>query len=424
MKYNRRVAAPGEALSVTIVGNWPLQFSQCIPYIHELVRRKIDIHFCVTKYIMDVFPDVMALGESITDLDQMRNETQLAHRVYQITERFINALTSSWVLRHFVKARQNRISNTALSIVGRIVLGNPFPARKVLHVTKTRVPHLLCARKIQVYTFVGSWDHPQKIAAAGHRSDLVFVWNEGLSDDWKYFQGDSNIDCCFPIPFSYLLTSGGEKRKNTNKSNIKKVMYGMTTQSKHPGKLFYEECEVVQALASACDSVGLKLFVKPKPNGAIGELDHLLQYDNVEIGSYHVQSEKDNLILTEEYNQQRLRELAECDLVVNIATTFALDAALYGLPVAQLGFDTPELFPSIFAVQQNHHTKRHLLCNDDEVFNVSENTPFIEQLMEIFSETNQLYKKSTEFSLRLRKWMMPNESLEASVRRVVDRILL
>ena len=408
---------------ISIVSAWPLQFSQAIPYILELDRRGVKLHFFVSKDIMKLFPEIIELGSDIVDLDLCNKNNRIAYITHSILKK-VSLKTFRALFSWFGVSRcPEAFTNFVLSGVGRILFMNQFPTQKVFHVTKARIPHLFCARGLKIYTLVGSWDHAKKIDAAGHQSDCVFVWNKELAEDWRKTQGDKNIHLCFPVPFRYLI---GDKPKPIGELTLSKpltAMYPMTSASGDGKGRFEEECKLVEALASACKRANVALIVKPKPYAAKGELDFLKTFDNIEIGAFNDSFRKEDLILTDYYNDKRRTELSKCDIAFNVGTTFVMEAALYGTPIVQLKICGKSTFPALRKLQEIHHIEKYLLSSEGHIFEIDENSELENQLFLLLTNRNVLKDKSSAFSERLASWIYPKDTFESCIQDVVSTIL-
>lgn len=131
---------------------------------------------------------------------------------------------------------------------------------------------------------------------------------------------------------------------------------------------------------------------------------------------------KNNLFLTNEYNKIRINELQKVDLVINLSTTFVFDAALYQLPIVQLYFLANIEYPFFTNIHKQIHLA-HLLKHKDLLFTINDKIPVKYQLKKYFDEKDLLLEKSRAFSRRLRTWIMPSETMDQAVTRVVDKIL-
>ncbi len=403
-----------DANGVTFVGRWPLQFSTAAPYIEELLRRDVPVHFVVSKPVADLFHHILSRGRSILSLEQLECRQRTARAVHVAVSRASVALQDG--------VARNRTRNTACKRAVSLMLRNPLPTRKVVHVTKSNVPWLLCARGAEIYTIVGSWDHPAKFGATGYRSDLVFTWNSELAADWRMCQGDERFAASYPFVFDYLLNAEVLEARADRELGAY-LLYPFTSSSSSDPRFFQEEMLFASALIGACSNFGLPVFVKPKPNGMPGELDYLKRFGKVRIGTYFENNRKENILLTAGYNSARLAELAGARASVNIATTFAFDAALFGLPVVQMEFKAPRTLPVLTNVQRQLHTQRHILRPGRSNHVVDDGSSLTDQMNDLISRWDDVERAGREHAARLYEWILPRQTMEENIRSVADAIL-
>ena len=196
-------------------------------------------------------------------------------------------------------------------------------------------------------------------------------------------------------------------------------MYPATFGSTSDHAMFSEELKLIEALCRVTQGSGQKLLIKPKPNGSVGEFDRFLEFSHVEVGSYQANDGGANYSLSEEYNETRLRELRISDIVVNLGTTFALDAAAFGLPVVQLQIKCQQKYPYLTKLITFPHLARHYYSAPDLIYTITGFVPISEELA--FLCDKSLYLKTAEaFSLYLRKWISPVSTLANSVSEVIS----
>lgn len=399
---------------VTFVGRWPLQFSTAAPYIEELLRREVPVHFAVSQPVARLFHPILQRGRSVVSLEELEHRHGAARLAHAAISRMSGVVNRA-------EAR-NRKRNAACKLGVSALLRNPLPTRKVVHVTKSNVPWLLCARDVQVYTVAGSWDHPAKFGATGYRSNLVFTWNRDLAADWQACQGDEHFGISYPFVFDYLLDPevlGARSRRPLGLH----VLYPFTSSSASDPQLFREEMLFASALIGACSRRGMPVFVKPKPNGVPGELDALGGAGKVSIGGYFENNRKENILLTAEYNAARLSELSKARVSVNIATTFAFDASLFGLPVVQMEIRAPEGLPMLTRLQAHLHTQRHILGVRSSNHVIDDNSPLSDQLHRIAADWDRVELEARKHAQRLYEWILPRQGMAENIRSVADAIV-
>ncbi len=321
------------------------------------------------------------------------------------------------------KIRRDRVNRT-LRRLTRPFVENVFPCRDLLCVTRIADAHLLCAAGLHVTSLVESWDHPSK-APLGHVSDLVFVWNEALVADWHLYQGDNDVRIGYPAKLAYALEHG---RPTIDRADWRHgtILYPATYSSFSATGLFEEELILIGALCRTAARAGLKIHLKPKPNGRRGEFVHLVdEHSNLEVGEDGGVTGPTDYFPTEDYNNRRLALLERCDAVFNLATTFALDSAAFGLPVFQIEVDAPKVFPRI----TENFTFQHLTYftgNRDLVYRVTDTIPVDAAIGPDICARRA--DRAADLARNLRRWLRGceqgrHENLAEASERMVETIL-
>lgn len=371
--------------SLTVMGYWPLQFSYITPYIKELVIRGYCIDFIITRHVHECFPEIIKLGRDIIFIDDLEKKYFMQKYLYLFLSKMLNFIC--------VSRFSGKAHNSSLRFIMRFFFKNPFKSKNILNITKCGAGWLLCGRGMKVFTIMGSWDHPTKMPM-GYSSDAVFVWNAYLDCQWKKYQGDVNIQIGYPFIFDYLLTGS----KFQSKASL--IIYPFTTTSYEYG--FDEELSFVNTLIQAGLKYGFDFLIKPKPEGAYGELDDLKKYSNIIIASIPSNNKKHRLYFSDQYQKNRLKELSMGFMTINIGTTFSIDAALYGLPVMQLDFRTSSTYPKLAKIQNQIHIKDVLLNSDDLIFSLNKTN---EKLDYIFSNISKNLVIANNFKKYLIEWI-------------------
>ncbi|MBN2964203.1 hypothetical protein JWV37_05385 [Sulfurospirillum sp. T05] len=396
---------------ITFMGRYPLQFASLVPYIEECLRRNYKIYFCVSKSVLSAFPDLISKGETIF-LEEIEKKHYIAIKTHSFLNRTCNFLFSKGACKGLLFLYKTIFS---------FLVKNPLKSKKIVYVTKIHLSWLLVHKELDVYTFIGSWDHPSLDKASGHKSKFVFGWNETLLCDWKRFNHDVNYGISFPMPFRYIFES---RKKPLKKDNVFIVMYAFTFSETAPRGLFKEECEFVTLLCTALKEMGLKLLIKPKPNQKPEMFNLFRCYDNVEICSFNTHGEKENLLLAESYNETRIKEMLMADLVINLGTTFAIDAALFGLPVMQIKINSQNKFSTLAKQLNNaYHINHYLLYDRKKYYLISDGEEAKKEIYDCFSNKEHLLEVCNSFSQDIRSLFYPAESLGENVKKVVDKIV-
>jgi len=279
---------------------------------------------------------------------------------------------------------------------------NPFKEDTVLVVSRPFERATFCASKLTVITLMESWDHPSK-ERLGFTSDLVITWNENTAKDWTKYQGDRNTIAGFPSKLAYALSNHQTSIQNQSPQEVRSVLYPMTLCSLSRKDEFEEEKKLVRHLSISLMKNQISLLVKPKPNSLPNELDQLSrEFANIQIGNYNRQT-NDTYSLTSNYNQKRIDELKSVDAVLNLGTTFGLDAAAFGLPVIQLKINDKNSFPLLSQVLQFDHLKSVFFCDPADYYSIKNPKGF-----DSFAENlqNLAQKMGSRNSERLREWLI------------------
>jgi hypothetical protein len=409
------------------------------PLLHELAHRGILQHlYCrsnILGRVRELFPQEGVEIHSLEPLAKAERRILYLHRfLRQLATRadfsFQYRLLSDprqfagdW--RYWVTAKLAALSpgmphksvNGALDrVVGKLVR-NHFQTRRLLTVSRSAFPHLLCSQGLEVITILESWDHPVKWPV-GHRSSAVFTWNNDLAQDWIEYQGDKEVFVAYPFKLRYWLKKNLPERPL---GGMRVAVYAVGTSSmSYINEIHRSELKVIDAVCEATRRAGWRLVIKPKPNGKAGDFDRFTaRYPHVGIGMYRDAGSPTDYYLDDNYNLRREIELAEGDLLINSVTTFVLDAALGGVPCLQLDLRCCPEFKGISEAQTNHHISRYLL-NDKNCCLVAEPRRLVEQLTEFLIAPDSRPERQRN---RLRAWLQPKQSLDEAVAFIVDRLL-
>lgn len=291
----------------------------------------------------------------------------------------------------------------------------------LLVVSVCSFPHLVATTTVPTMTLMESWDHPRS-RPAGYRTDVVAGWNRQLTEDWIRFQGAEAGVVGFPTKLRYAIESPvGNPEAGSPQAPLthNRVMYAATSSANTPhGWLFSEELRIVDALAEATASLGLDLLIKPKPNGRTGEFDAAAKlHSNVSLGRYGHASGPVDYVLNESYNRYRLEEMASVDAVINIGSTYALDAAAAAVPVLQLDFRSRGDFPDFARAQHSWHLAQYLLARPGTLPIESGSLPGA--LARALTEGLGLGRT---YMINLRKWLVPKGGFSDAISRVASAL--
>lgn len=422
--------------SIALVISSKIALHTAIPYIEELKKHSISIEYICSSDAIDDIVSFKQKDDTVTLLNNLHSKHFIVKKIHQIllllltpmdfstiygrwmNQRFSNTneLLKSFLfflLKVFPKVENKNINFTIKKIL-LFFIDNIVKSEKIIVITIPTIAYALCDHSKKVYSILESWDHPGK-APIGYQSNKVFLWNRYLAADWQYYQGQEHVSYCYPIKLDYAL-----KNKILCKSNV--ILYPAITSSDSEKTLYENEINFLHTLSKVVDNLNIKLFIKPKPNTKIGDLDEFLKYSNVIIGEYQQSGGGSSYSLSVEYNKLRLEEMSQASMVINVGTTFAFDACAVNIPVMQLKFTKVKDFPTFSNLETFPHLNNHLFNKKNLIFELTDNDTIENQLIQILQDPNTI-KKAEQFRDYLRDWLIPEESMEESVSRVIDEIL-
>lgn len=320
-----------------------------------------------------------------------------------------------------IPGRNPRAVNRRIHAIMARVFRNPFATDTVLTFTVLGNEYLLSARRLRVVAVMESWDQTSKYPL-GYQPACAFVWNRFLQEDWLRHQGAASLGIGYPIKLGYACAANLVARAGRSSDAVVRIMYPATFCANSLIHYFEEECRLIRLLAEATHRMSAVLFIKPKPNAVEGEYTRILEgFDNIEYGSYNQQRSAADYLLEDDYNRRRIAELRGCDLVINLGTTFAIDAALAGLPVLQLHVDDSRSFPSLTELMKNtFHLQEHFLSRPDLVVKVAA-SGVAEALAAGLSEEG--VQRAHAFARSLRERFGPETTEEEAVARICKHSL-
>lgn len=330
--------------------------------------------------------------------------TYMSHR-YTVKESRLLQLLRLMASALFVFCDKQGL-NRRLECITSLFAKNPFPTETVLVVSRAVEKVSFCAKGLKVITLQESWDHAFK-QPVGYCSDLVICWNDWSATTWQEFQGDTKIIRGFPEKIDYAISQYNKAPEELKK--LSRVLYPLTFCSESSAAMFEEEKVLIRMLAASLSSKGIELYVKPKPNSHLGELDELEQaHSNVVIGKYN-QSSQDTYTLTEQYNSTRVDEIRQSEVVVNLGTTFGLDASALGQAVIQLKVNDVVEFRELSKLADYEHLRMVFYKNERLLYEVDSTESIGALVSEIESVRNF---KGIEYSEYLNDWLMSGVNRE------------
>jgi hypothetical protein len=416
------------------------------PFLRALINNGAFLHVVAPQ---ELFPVMAArLGEASFTFDDIafyRKKTRclrLLHKclILLLTPsdfsayytRKIDTLLSgrqrviAWLLRKLLqllpKCKKEDVNRHVRAIM-QVFSSNHFPTRQIIAVSSTGIGHLLCSKGQEVYTIMESWDHPSK-QPVGFTSHKVFVWNEELRRDWMRNQGDSDVSVGYPVKLHYALKNHQHLSKRRRTDTITKIVYPASFSRNSVTNYFMEELALICELCVATRDKGVVLFLKPKPNGRGGEFDSIkAKFPHVQVGFYQQAGTSTDYELDDNYNRRRFDEVSDSDLIINLGTTFAIDAAAMGLPILQLNVMNPVKYPLITKILTYSHLQDYFLKRRELTFLVT-NDHGINDVIEEFWRNESYRQKADEFSGYLKQWISPEQTLESATLAVVRECLI
>jgi hypothetical protein len=207
----------------------------------------------------------------------------------------------------------------------------------------TFLPLIKYARGIcRIESFVFSFDNPF-YSQFYRKSDKYYVWSEEMVIDINQNQNLFNsglFEIIGPFPFFSFVNF---LKKVSSKYQINKnfIGYACSFPDKH---MLSFELELIKKLAKICDKYRFKLLVRPYPSVNLSYYSSLTGNKSIVIYNYS------NLLL-DRFNdgsefinfggdEEKINFLNNCQIFVSFSTSFTIEAALYGLPIIQLYFNS------------------------------------------------------------------------------------
>jgi hypothetical protein len=308
-------------------------------------------------------------------------------------------------------------------------LPNIFGRDMVLASTPVTHSHLLCARGVRVCTIIDSWDHSFKMPLL-HEPVTTFAWNDDLAAAVREYQRIDHVRSIFPLRFRYIeeladtdLHAGIHCLSNpVFRSDLEAigndgfVCYVATSSSRNPSA-FQGELALVKDIRDYCAEHHIRLYIKPKPNGMPDEFAVFAGDAAVQIGPYGTGSSNLQL-LDAEYHLYRYALLKQARLVINVGTTFGLEASLVGAAVLQLRLDNRKKFGAFQELCSNPHVVRYFLADRPyRTYTGSRSS------MEKLFEEAMTSSVARDYSAGLRQWIRADHTLADSVELVADTVM-
>ena len=280
-----------------------------------------------------------------------------------------------------------------------------IPTNKVISFSRVSRPYLLASNKIKHINIMESWDHPIKSPYYLY-PNFVLTWNKSLALDIKKYQNLKKIYKISPLKLRYIkekfnLKKGEIHKKLSTKyikeleriGNDKFILYPVSTSSANP-EMHKGELILINHLIKLSNNLDLKIYIKPKPNGPIGDYDKYQGLKNVIVGMYSTSTNSIDM-LKDEYHSFRYLLLNKAEFLINAGTTFGLEAALAKTEILQLKL-SKNLFGTFGEMNYNPHIQKYLLVKNFFFYNGN----FIDLINFIKK------KKYIGYSKHLRSWLL------------------
>ncbi len=284
--------------------------------------------------------------------------------------------------------------------------GHRIRTKKLISFSLVEKPYLIASKKISHIKIMESWDHPVKVPHLC-QPNIFLTWNNALKEDSKKYQCYKRTSFIRPLKFSYIYNLGGESdsdifaeiKKDSYRRELIKlegkdmILYPVSISSRnkeeHLGELAF-----IENLINYVENSSRTLYIKPKPNGVLGDYDCFAGRKNVIIGMYSNDSSSLDM-LDDDYHRFRYLLLKKSVLVVNTYTTFALEAALMDKPILQLNLKGENfgIYPR-YAI--NPHISKYFLT---------------EFAMDYYGEDKEIdclieHENTVRFSRYLKNWVL------------------
>ena len=409
-----------EKRGINIICKWSLQFSYLKDLIKLLNNEGIPINYYITDDIIS--SNLIKLGENdeIINIDNLSNKYKDKILFYEKVNNFLKIR----ILPLSINIK-NKISSFFINLISKNILRY----KTTINITKNNYEFFLAPKDNFVITFAGSWDHYYKFSSLGYETDIFIGWSPKMCDDWDKFQGCIKKLVGYPYIFNYLANKNPNKRLIEKKSekNFKgklKIVYPLTF-SKLTSEItlkdyYYEEISLIKNIQKLLIANGVDFFVKPKPSALGDEIAELKKSFKV-IGIQN--RPKDNYdFFSEEYNNERHKLLQKIDGVINLGTTFGVDASIAKLPVMQIDLTESNIrkfkYLQYFQIKYKHISS-YLLENKDIIYKITNLNDLELTIRDFVSDLKSKKKnfKAFKLSKNLRHLIIGTNDLNIKVKK-------
>ena len=353
----------------------------------------------------------------------------------QMYERIISDLPMKYKLLRFLMPKMYLSLSKYFILISKIFLKDIFISKKILVLTSTNNPIYLSSSNKEILTFVESWDHLFKSPIL-FDTKKIFIWNKDLINDIKLYSKNLEIFQIYPLKFRYIEECSKHSldflkdeikhhhllKKDLKWLENKKFITYVCTAKKINNRIFPEELKIIQDLSDFCMKRGIFLYIKPKPDGLIEDFKSLRTNEYIFIGTGKIADEIN--MLNDSYHKFRYFLLRQTSLVINIGTTFVLEAALVNSPILQLSPSKDYPNRQFRESCRSAHLE-HFLHSIEGNFVYDGNFSTIEQIIENFIDADKDNKNNThlEFSSNLKKWVYSNKGYQDSLELIKNIVI-
>ena len=241
------------------------------------------------------------------------------------------------------KIRQ--LTRILLFVFFRFCRHSKFDTSLVITFSRVSCPYLFFGQTIKHLHIVESWDHAYK-EPWFLRPRRTMVWNSDIRDEVKQYQGITRFHRIKPLKFLYAGATRKRSYSTHNPDfeaaieenysrdmgfigkNIRKYIVYPLAFSDSNLDYVVGELRFLDHLVEAAMHVGVTVYLKPKPFGQNGLLSSKFSnHSNVFVGSEPLLNNGLDL-LSPTYNHYRRSLLKNCLKVIDIGSSFVIDAAM------------------------------------------------------------------------------------------------
>ena len=358
-----------------------------------LINKKINIFLKILSYLFTIL--LIDRNFSLMYCNDLKKHKSLLYN-------FINKI-------FLFKIKKENINNSYFNFM-KIFNKFRFKGDFVIAFTFIHVPYLFANDKTKVILIMESWDHVMKRPLL-IKANYFLTWNKDLANDAKSYQNYKHIGYIYPLKLRYTSKYDGmspdiilesitnncylKDLKNIMNKNV--ILYPVSHTSIDNKNIHLDQLKFIKSLIPLLTDNNYILFIKPKPTGPVGDYDCLLNEKNIIVGEYSPDTDKADMLI-DEFQAYRYLLLKHSKLVINVSTTFGLDAAMADVPVMQLNISEKD-FGSFAKLKENPHIEKYLL-NSNLISNYS--------VQEKITISDEVILKSMKYSQSLKKWCLNN----------------